>query len=124
MASKRIVRWSVVAALLAVAAVVIGVVSYVVVPDGARQRAIFVRGDLTQIAVRLEIYEKRHGSYPTTQQGLSVLVADDLLPEMPRDQWQHDYVYRFPSTRAGYSFDLFSLGPDGVESSDDLWLTR
>jgi hypothetical protein len=119
MASKRIVWWSVGAALLVVAAaVVIDKVFIVDVPE------IFVRTELTQIAVRLEIYEKRHGSYPTTQQGLRVLVTDGLLPEMPLDQWHHDYVYRFPSIRAGYSFDLFSLGPDGVESSDDLWLTR
>jgi general secretion pathway protein G len=84
----------------------------------------FVRADLIRIAVSLEIYEKRHGSYPTTQQGLSVLLTEGLLDEMPRDQWQHDYVFRFLSTRGGKSFDLFSVGRDGVESSDDVWLTR
>src|SRR5262249_39823435 len=108
MASKRIVRWSVVAALLVVAVIVIDAVFYFTVPDGVRQRALFVQAELTHIAVSLEIYEKRHESYPTTQEGLRALVTEGLLNEMPRDQWNHDYVYRFPTSRRGNSFDIFA----------------
>ena len=93
------------------------------------------RADLTAIETQLNVYKKQNGSYPTTEQGLRALVVQptsspvpqdwvQLFRELPVDPWQHAYIYRFPSAKDANTFDLFSLGPDGVESSDDIWLPR
>ena len=37
---------------------------------------------------------------------------------MPKDPWGKDYQYKCPGEHGDY--DLFSYGPDGQPSSDDI----
>lgn len=55
---------------------------------------------------------------PTTHEGLQALVRRGTISHVPLDSWGRAYVYRNPGKARG--FDLLSLGPDGVESADDL----
>jgi general secretion pathway protein G len=57
---------------------------------------------------------------PAGAEGLAALVADGTLTHLPDDPWGRPYVYRNPGKERGY--DLLSLGPDGVESGDDVVL--
>lgn len=55
---------------------------------------------------------------PDGKQGLSALVDEGSLPHIPLDPWGRAYQYRNPgSIRA---WELYSLGPDGSESADDI----
>jgi general secretion pathway protein G len=92
-----------------------------------------VETDLNVLTTQLEVYKQQNGTFPTTAQGLHALVERPNSPpephdwvqrlnEEPRDPWHHMYVYRFPSERDPNTFDLFSLGPDGVQSDDDISL--
>ncbi len=67
------------------------------------------------------------GSYPTTEQGLTALIEDPGVEgwEQPfltrrsfNDPWGYEYRYRIPASR-GINFDLFSVGPDGQEGTED-----
>jgi general secretion pathway protein G len=58
------------------------------------------------------------GSYPSTEQGLNVLVPK-LLEELPTDPWRTPYVYRFPGQKDPLSYDLFSAGPDRIPDTAD-----
>ncbi|WPJ94670.1 type II secretion system major pseudopilin GspG [Coraliomargarita algicola] len=73
------------------------------------------------------------GNFPTTEQGLSALIKapagkeqrwkGPYLKETPIDPWGQPYQYRFPGSRnvsGSRSFDIWSLGADGVESGDDI----
>lgn len=55
---------------------------------------------------------------PGTAEGLQALVADGTVERIPDDPWGRPYVYRNPGNERNY--DLLSLGPDGVESADDI----
>jgi general secretion pathway protein G len=73
-------------------------------------------------------------SYPTTAQGLQALLTapdatssnwkgpylDTKGGKVPEDPWKHPYQYRYPGTKNPTGYDLFSWGPDGVESEDDI----
>jgi len=88
---------------------------------------------LSTLRTQLEIYKQMNGSYPTTDQGLHSLVAMPTSSPIPEhwqqlvfedtilDAWKRPFGYRFPSSKDPNSFDLFSLGRDGVESNDDMW---
>jgi general secretion pathway protein G len=61
------------------------------------------------------------GRYPTTQEGLNVLVADQNIEKwegpylkkgLPNDPWNKPYQYQCPGTHGEY--DLFSYGRDGA----------
>lgn len=72
------------------------------------------------------------GNYPTTEQGLKALVVKPANDrgrwrgpyvkdeESLRDAWQNELKYRFPGVKNPGGYDLYSLGPDGTESGDDI----
>ena len=69
----------------------------------------------------LDAYRLDTGRYPTTEQGLSVLLVKPndeakwagpyLQKAVPLDPWGQPYVYRSPGQ--GGDFDLLSFGKDG-----------
>lgn len=81
----------------------------------------------------LEMYALDLNGYPTTEQGLAALVEapgdlEDptkwknpyLNSAIPQDPWGHDYQYASPPTRNKNGFpDIWSLGPDGEEGTED-----
>ena len=74
------------------------------------------------------------GRFPTTAEGLAALLRcppglegrwqGPYLEELPLDPWGHPYQYRSPATKSTKGYDLWSFGPDGVASDDDIgnWL--
>lgn len=52
--------------------------------------------------------------------GLEMLVREGYLDELPMDPWGNTYQYDAPGIYSGRGFDLYSLGPDGVVSGDDV----
>jgi len=60
-------------------------------------------------------------SPPTAQEGgLEALVKEGYLDAVPKDPWDNLYRYVIPAVHSGRSYDLYSLGPDGTESLDDI----
>jgi len=76
-------------------------------------------------------YKIDMGGYPTTEQGLAALITPPgntsggkwrgpYLKKPPIDPWNNPYQYRYPGTHNPGSFDIWSFGPDGVQSGDDI----
>jgi general secretion pathway protein G len=42
------------------------------------------------------------------------------MEEVLKDPWGKQYQYKQPAERSKKGYDLYSLGPDGVESEDDI----
>jgi general secretion pathway protein G len=70
----------------------------------------------------LELFKLDNGRYPSTQEGLEILVAPPGGKEpylkggkIPSDPWGHPYVYVGPggSTAQGRPYDILSYGSDG-----------
>ena len=88
-----------------------------------------IKGNLT---LALKLYEVDNGRYPSTEQGLQALLEKPASPPAPKnwkgpyleqeplDPWKKPYGYRYPGTHPPRDYDLFSLGPDGTESEDDI----
>ncbi len=85
--------------------------------------------DLAEIKTALDRYYLDNGYYPTGDQGLNALVSPPTngrvpanyenggyIERLPQDPWGTAYFYQSD----GNSYVLKSLGPDGVESADDI----
>lgn len=86
------------------------------------------------MATPLTTYRLQMGDYPTTAEGIQALItAPQGKAERwhgpyiqarggkePLDPWGRPYQYRYPGTHNKNSYDLFSYGPDGTESDDDI----
>lgn len=83
----------------------------------------------------LTAYRVNMGRYPSTEDGLDALVKPPseeavnwrgpYVKKMNPDPWGSPYQYRYPGERNKSGYDLWSWGPDGVESEDDIgnWST-
>jgi general secretion pathway protein G len=82
---------------------------------------------ISQLEGALQYYSFEIGHYPTTSEGLEALMRNPgtsdawkgpyLEKELPKDPWGKPYVYRSPGMHG--EFDLFSVGADGAEGTDD-----
>lgn len=84
------------------------------------------------LKVPLATYKIHMGSYPTTEEGLQALITAPAnradrwkgsyieSRSVPQDPWGNPYQYRYPGTKNTDRFDLWSWGPDGRESADDI----
>jgi general secretion pathway protein G len=62
----------------------------------------------------LDMYKLDHGSYPSTEEGLSALTKTDKYfkdGKMPKDSWGHKFIYINKDGKV----ELISLGADGKE---------
>jgi len=73
-------------------------------------------------------YKLAMGSYPSTEEGLQALVTapndsprwkGPYLKQLPLDPWGCEYKYAFPGERNKDSYDLWSMGPDKQDGTDD-----
>ena len=104
-----------------------------------KARVSTTRVKITRLEQALEFYQMDNARFPTSDQGLEALVSKPSSPPVPRaytpggylkrealtDPWGQSFEYRIPGSNNAHSFDLWSLGPDGVEGNDDIanWTT-
>ena len=97
------------------------------------------RTKIVRIEQALEFYQMDNARFPTGDQGLEALVNKPSGAPVPRsynpggylkkdglkDPWDQPFRYRVPGSNNPHSFDIWSLGPDGVEGDDDIsnWST-
>jgi len=114
--------------------IIIGVLVAMVVPrmagrsEQARKGVAQADVDLN-ISTALKLYELDNGAFPATEEGLDALLSapgsalnwnGPYLEKKPLDPWGKVYQYRSPGMHRTYDYDLYSLGRDGIESSDDV----
>ena len=106
---------------------IIGIMATLIVPQIMSKpneaRALAAKQDISSIVQALKLYRLDNSRYPTTEQGLSALVAkptSEPIPQnwkpngyvdrLPKDPWGFAYQYSNPGARA--EIDVFSLGAD------------
>ena len=115
--------------------VIIGILAGIALPklSGHTRRAEIAktRAEIENIGTALSQFELDLGEFPKSLQELVTSPGSDrwngpyLTKGMPMDPWKRSYVYACPGQHNPKTYDLSSLGPDGVESSDDIvnWQT-
>ena len=110
--------------VLAILGLLIGLVAPAALRQLETSKEKIAHQSIERIAGVLDIYKLDVGTYPTTEQGLSALIARPtgvtrwngpyLKGEnVPQDPWGRPFVYHNPSQRAGKEYDLYSLGRTG-----------
>lgn len=117
--------------VLAIIALLLGVV--VKNLGGVKETAneVKAKADVDGFVAAIEAYKMKGLRYPTTEQGLRALVERpssapqpaawrSQMGKLPPDPWSRDYQYKFPGVHnAPNGFDVYSLGSDGQDGTDD-----
>ena len=119
---------------LLVVIAILGLLIGLVAPAALRQlgsaRTSVAKQSIERIASIMDMYKLDVGNYPASDQGLLALVEQPtgvttwngpyVKGNVPVDPWNHPYVYRDPSSRAGHDFDLCSEGPSGTGGDSEI----
>ena len=118
-----------------VVVVILGILAAAVVPKimsrPEQARIEKAKHDIGALESALSLYKLDNYQYPSTDQGLEALVTKPSGSPQPRnykkggyikklnnDPWGNGYLYLYPGTHT--DLDLYSLGPDGQPSDDDI----
>ena len=85
--------------------------------------------DIKSISSMLEVYRAENYNYPSTDQGLEALVSKPsgdpeaknwrrYTKKTPIDPWGNPYKFLSPGAKS--DVDIYSFGPDGIQSEDDI----
>lgn len=123
---------------LLVVLVIIGLLAGYVAPryfsQVGKSEAKVAKAQIVAFEQALHQYRLDVGRYPTSEQGLEVLLKKPtnepkwsgpyLVKAVPMDPWGRPYTYRSPGERG--DFDLYSYGRDGQPggSGDDADITN
>ena len=95
-----------------------------VVGRAAQARTDRAKTDVQRIASDgVEAFKVMRGRYPTTEEGLKLLIDEKFLkPNSPegklKDPWEREYIYLYPGQAHPDSFDVKSYGADGQPGGD------
>jgi len=120
--------------------VILAVLAAVVVPKftnrSEQARITAAKTDIASMETALDAFEVDSGRFPSGDEGLNALVESPanltswrgpyIKRGVPKDPWGNAYIYRYPGVRNTSGYDLYSTGPDGRESADDItnWLSN
>ena len=109
--------------------VIIGILAGVVLPNLVGRKIEAQKAAAGQqiktFEMSIDLYQMDTGDFP---ESLNDIVKDTGDPNwkgpylrqrtIPKDPWRQEYVYNRTGTR-GINYDLYSVGKDGVEGTDD-----
>lgn len=115
-----------------VVVIIIGILAATIVPrfigttHDARISA--AKGHVAELENALERFNVNMDRYPTTEEGLKVLLEappgeeskwrGPYIKQLRNDPWGNAYQYRYPGTHHTTSFDLWSRGADGQDGGE------
>jgi general secretion pathway protein G len=115
-------------AYMKIIAIIICVFATVLETTASQSRVSVIDNDMSAYKAALEQFETISGRYPTSMEGLEALLTRP--PTIPTNQWigplfngtlndpwGHKFVYRCPGIHNTNSYDLYSLGGDGMSRS-------
>ena len=95
-----------------------------VLPASDAAKRHIAKGDIAGITVALKLYRLHENSYPST---LAALTAESpskdwdgaYLEKAAVDPWDRDYRYKYPGSHNANGYDIWSVGADGQDGTDD-----
>lgn len=115
---------------LLVVILILGILAAFVAPNligkGEQAKRDMVCVQMESIANTLKMFKLDNGTYPSTDEGLQILLSNTdpqkyptypskpYMEKMPKDSWQHPFVY----LSEGDGFELISLGGDRKEGGE------
>ena len=78
--------------------------------------------DVRQISDQVDAFRALRGRYPSTEEGLGVLISERFLKANKdgtlKDPWDKEYVYLHPGQAHPDAFDVKTYGADGQPGGD------
>ena len=110
--------------VLVIIGLIMAVVAVNVVERQKKAEIMKAKADVQNIASQgIDAFRSMKGRYPTTEEGLRILIQEGFLkPNQSdgtlKDPWGKEYIYLYPGATHQDSYDVKSFGPDGQAGGD------
>lgn len=84
--------------------------------------------DIRTLQTQLKLFRLDNDRFPNNSEGINALLrkpagaqgwSAPYIEKEAVDPWNQPYKYRYPATRSSSEFDVYSVGPDGDDGSED-----
>ncbi|MDA0323510.1 MAG: type II secretion system major pseudopilin GspG [Verrucomicrobia bacterium] len=84
--------------------------------------------DIRTLQTQLKLFRLDNDRFPNNSEGLNALLrkpagaqgwSTPYIEKEATDPWNQPYKYRYPATRSTSEFDVYSVGLDGNDGSED-----
>ena len=84
--------------------------------------------DIRTLQTQLKLFRLDNDRFPNNSEGINALLTKPsgalgwsapYIDKEATDPWSQAYKYRHPATRSTSEFDVYSVGPDGNEGTED-----
>ncbi len=110
-----------------VVVIILGILVSLIAPnifgvlDDAERTATKIQ--IRNLQVALDTYRMNHSRYPTTEEGLEILINPPgrdrgYIDVIPKDSWNNEFQYKSPGEHG--DVDLWSMGRNGQEGGEGL----
>jgi type II secretion system protein G len=96
------------------------------VSEKGGQEIFLAKAQIRVIGLMLTAHKAVYNHYPTQEEGLEKLNPEpktpaerELIAQRLKDPWQRRLRYIIPGVHNPDSYDLYSLGSDGIEETED-----
>ncbi|HSN90911.1 MAG TPA: type II secretion system major pseudopilin GspG [Anaeromyxobacteraceae bacterium] len=96
-----------------------------VVGAGGKARVDRAKTDVQRIANEgVDAFRAMRGRYPTTEEGLTILIQEKFLKPNSKDgslkdPWEREYIYLYPGQAHPDGYDVKTYGADGQPGGED-----
>ena len=95
-----------------------------VLPASDAAKVNISKGDIAGITTALQMHRLYENKYPATLAALSEESPSTdwdgaYLERAAVDPWKRDYRYKYPGTRNRNGYDIWSIGADGKDGTED-----
>lgn len=108
--------------VLVIVGLLVGIVGPRLFGNVSKSEITTARAQIDVLSKALDQFRLDVGRYPSSQEGLAVLVTPVsgearwrgpyLRKDVPPDPWGMPYQYKYPGSKQSDDFDLYSFGPD------------
>lgn len=91
-------------------------------------KPVVTKQQIHNVSLALTNFNLDVGRYPTTDEGLAVLADKRGIEKskapyfekvgIPKDGWGNELKYAAPASKAGFDYEVFSLGADGKSGGE------
>jgi len=115
--------------VLVIIGLLVGIVGPNLFKNVGKSEITTAKAQIDALSKAIDQFRLDNGRYPTTDEGLTVLVTKPantptwngpyLKKAVPLDPWGDAYVYKAPGTHNNNDYDLLSYGPDKAPGGTD-----
>ena len=104
--------------VLVIIGLIAGAVAVNVVGMGEKARVDLAQKDIRTISDQMDAFKLMRGRYPSTEEGIPLLIQEKFLKANSKDgkmvdPWKREYIYLYPGQANANGFDVKSYGADG-----------